>query len=128
MHEKEVDLFSIAGLRNEKMNLSDGGCTFMDDRTKLHLRDLECRHSLHERMKPTKEERDIQARLHSTLLEKLGARDDYEHLRQLARERMNANRLLSGLSLLDGPGSMIHPFSDPTDDGIVVWWARTQWF
>ena len=128
MNEKEIGAFAVAEMHNEKLYPSHEARAFMNDRTALHLRDLEYRHSLYEEMRPTREERDIKSRLHSSLLDKLGARDDYERLRQLERERLDANRILPRLFPLDRPGSVVHPHSDPAEDGIMVWWAKTSWF
>jgi hypothetical protein len=128
MNEKETGAFAVAEMRNEKTNPSEEARAFMDDRTKLHLRDLEYRHAFHEAMRPTKEERDIRARLQASLLDKLGGRKDFEHLRQLARERIRAHRHPSFVSLLDGLESMITPFGDPAADGVEIWWAKTTWF
>ena len=128
MDKKATGAFSVADMVNEKTNPSDEVRTFMDERTKLHLRDLEYRHSLHEDLRPTKEERDIKSRLQASLLDKLGGRDDFERLRQLARDRIIANRNISPVSLLGGPGSMNRPFPAPAAHGVEMWWAKTTWF
>lgn len=101
MNEKEIGAFAVAEMHNEQTYPSSEARAFIDARTKLHLCDLDFRHSLYEEMRPTREEREIKSRLNSRLLDKLGARNDYERLRQLGRERLEANRVVPRLAPLD---------------------------
>ena len=50
MNEKEIGAFAVAEMHNEKLYPSHEARAFMNDRTALHLRDLEYRHSLYEEM------------------------------------------------------------------------------
>jgi hypothetical protein len=127
MEEKGAGAFAVAEMRNEKTYPSTEGLAFMDDRTRYHLCDIEYHHSLHERMRPTKEERDLRSRLRSSLIDKLGVREEYERLRRLVRDRADANRHFPHL-ITDEPGASIHPFSDPDEEVVTVWWAKTSWF
>lgn len=126
MYEQKTGVFAMAEMRNDKTFPSAEGLAFMEDRTKYHLRNLEYRHLVSERMRPTREERYLKSRLRSRLIDRLDVRDDFERLQQLGRDRVDAGRF----SLtLDEPGFVRdHTFSNPTGDGVMVFWARTSWF
>jgi hypothetical protein len=135
MDETQGSTLITKQVANECFTPSEQVLAFLDDRIAQHRHLLECQHELQERLRPTREERAIRARLRERMIAKLGARAraDISRLRELAEERSSmlqnfalSNPVLSLTPILSPLGNP--PVLSDVNRDPWMWWARTTFF